>query len=136
MRHKESQQLARWYTKGALSGIKLDIYLSLVGECFLQVFNEGMTLTGLDDDVIYVSFRIPSHLSHQGLTHEPLEGRSCVLQAEGHTDVAIHPARCDEGCFFFVLLCHLDLMIAGEGIQEAKEVTAGGGVNDLIYPRE
>jgi hypothetical protein len=27
-------------------------------------------------------------------------------------------------------------MIAGEGIQEAKEVTAGGGLNDLIYPRE
>jgi hypothetical protein len=27
-------------------------------------------------------------------------------------------------------------MIAGEGIQEAKEVTAGGGVDDLIYPRE
>jgi hypothetical protein len=27
-------------------------------------------------------------------------------------------------------------MIAGEGIQEAKEVTAGGGVDNLIYPRE
>jgi hypothetical protein len=27
-------------------------------------------------------------------------------------------------------------MIAGESIQEAKEVTAGGGVDDLIYPRE
>jgi hypothetical protein len=27
-------------------------------------------------------------------------------------------------------------MIAGEGIQEAKEVTASSGVDDLIYPRE
>jgi hypothetical protein len=27
-------------------------------------------------------------------------------------------------------------MIAGEGIQEAKEVTACGGVNDLIYTWE
>jgi hypothetical protein len=27
-------------------------------------------------------------------------------------------------------------MIAREGIQEAKEVTAGGGVEDLIYPWE
>jgi hypothetical protein len=27
-------------------------------------------------------------------------------------------------------------MIAREGIQEAKEVTAGSGVDDLIYPRE
>jgi hypothetical protein len=27
-------------------------------------------------------------------------------------------------------------MISREGIQEAKEVTAGGGVDDLIYPRE
>jgi hypothetical protein len=27
-------------------------------------------------------------------------------------------------------------MIAGEGIQEAKEVTAGGGVDDLNYPWE
>jgi hypothetical protein len=28
------------------------------------------------------------------------------------------------------------LIITGEGIQEAKKVTAGGGVNDLIYPWE
>jgi hypothetical protein len=28
------------------------------------------------------------------------------------------------------------LTIAGEGIQEAKEVAAGGGVSDLIYPWE
>jgi hypothetical protein len=27
-------------------------------------------------------------------------------------------------------------MIAGEGIQEAKEIIADGGVDDLIYPRE
>jgi hypothetical protein len=27
-------------------------------------------------------------------------------------------------------------MIAGEGIQEAKEVTVGGGVDDLMYPWE
>jgi hypothetical protein len=27
-------------------------------------------------------------------------------------------------------------MIAGEGSQEAKEHTAGGGVDDLIYPWE
>jgi hypothetical protein len=27
-------------------------------------------------------------------------------------------------------------MLAGEGIQEAKEVTVGGGVDDLIYPWE
>jgi hypothetical protein len=27
-------------------------------------------------------------------------------------------------------------MIAGEGIQESKEVAAGGGVDDLIYPWE
>jgi hypothetical protein len=27
-------------------------------------------------------------------------------------------------------------MIAREGIQEAKEVTAGGGIDDLIYPWE
>jgi hypothetical protein len=27
-------------------------------------------------------------------------------------------------------------MIAGESIQEAKKVAAGGGVDDLIYPRE
>jgi hypothetical protein len=27
-------------------------------------------------------------------------------------------------------------MVTQEGIQEAKEVTAGGGVDDLIYPWE
>jgi hypothetical protein len=56
-----------------------------------------MTLAGLDDDVIDISFHISAHLSPQGLTHEPLESCSCVLQAEGHADVAVHLTRCDEG---------------------------------------
>jgi hypothetical protein len=28
VRNKETQQLSRWYTKGTLGGIELDIYLS------------------------------------------------------------------------------------------------------------
>jgi hypothetical protein len=65
-----------------------------------------------------------------------LEGGSCILQAEGHADIAVHTTRRDEGGFLLILLCHLDLMIAGESIQEAKEVAASGGVDELIYPWE
>jgi hypothetical protein len=38
-----------------------------------------MTLTSFDDDVVDVSFRIPSHLSPQGLAHESLECCPSVL---------------------------------------------------------
>jgi hypothetical protein len=65
-----------------------------------------------------------------------LECGPYILQAEGYADVEVHTTGCDESSLLFVLPCHLDLMIAGEGIQEAKEVAAGGGVNDLIYPWE
>jgi hypothetical protein len=136
MRHEEPQQFSRRYAKGALGRVELDVYLSQVDKCFLQILDEGVTLASLDYDVINVGFCIPSHLRPQGLMHEPLEGGSCILQAEGHTDVAVHPTGHDEGGFLLVLLSHLDLMIAGESIQEAKEVAAGGEVDDLIYPRE
>jgi hypothetical protein len=79
MRHEEPQQLAQRYAEGALGGVELDVYLSKVGEGFLQIFNEGMTLASFDDDVLDVGFCIPSHLSPQGLAHEPLESFSYVL---------------------------------------------------------
>jgi hypothetical protein len=89
MRHEEPQQLSRWYAKGALGRVELDIYLSQVGEGFLQILDEGATLASLDDDVVDVGFRISSHLSPQGRTHDPLECGPYVLQAEGHTDIAV-----------------------------------------------
>jgi hypothetical protein len=71
-----------------------------------------------------------------GVSLEIIYKPSIKPSPEGHADVAVHTTRHDEGGLLFVLLCHLDLIIAGESIQEAKEVTAGGGVDDLIYPWE
>jgi hypothetical protein len=50
---------------------------------FFHVFDEGMSLTGLENDVINVSFCIPSHLSPQGLTHEPLEVAPVFFKLKG-----------------------------------------------------
>jgi hypothetical protein len=54
MRHEEPQQVSRRYAEGALGGVELDVYLSQVGEGFLQIFDEGVTLASLDDDVVNV----------------------------------------------------------------------------------
>jgi hypothetical protein len=68
MRHEEPQQLSRRYSEGALGRVELDVYLSQVGEGFLQIFDEGVILVSLDDNVVDVGFRISSHLSPQGMS--------------------------------------------------------------------
>ena len=68
--------------------------------------------------------------------HQPLKGRACVVQPEWHAGIAVYPTRCQEGRFLHVFYRHLDLVIAREGIQEAQQVTLGGGVGDLVDARE
>ena len=75
-------------------------------------------------------------MSPQGDPHEALESGAGVLQAEGHAGIAKHTTRGEKCCLFLVLLRHLDLVVARERIQKTEQCAAGGGVHDLVDPRE
>ena len=59
-------------------------------------------------------------ISAQGDPHEALESGTGIFQAERHADVAKHTTRGEKCCLLLVLLRHLDLVIAWEGIQKTE----------------
>ena len=89
-------------------------------------------MSGLDHNVIDISLDNVGPQVWQGDAHGPLEGRTSVLEPEGHADVAVRSHRSGERCFLLVLLCHANLVVLGVLVQKAKKVTPRRGVDDLV----
>ena len=66
----------------------------------------------------------------------PLVGRPSVLESEGHGCVAVRTERCDERRLDLVFFLEGDLVIAGVTVEEGEQFAAGGGVYNLVYPRQ
>ena len=66
----------------------------------------------------------------------PLVGCPDVFESKRHGGIAIHTERCDERCFDLVVLFERYLVIAGVTVEEGEEFAAGGGVYNLVYPRQ
>jgi hypothetical protein len=66
------------------------------------------------------------------MVHAALVRCTRVPEAERHRDVAKHPEWRDERSRELVGLLHLDLMVPGVGIKEAKQLTPSGRINNLI----
>ena len=66
----------------------------------------------------------------------PLIGRPGVLESKGHGGVAVCTERRDERCLDLVVFLEGYLVIAGVTIEEGEQFTAGGGVYNLVYPRQ
>ena len=66
----------------------------------------------------------------------PLVGRPSIFESERHGGIAIHTERRDERCFDLVVLFEGHLVIAGVTVKEGEEFAAGGGVYNLVYPRQ
>jgi hypothetical protein len=65
-----------------------------------------------------------------------LIGGSCVLQAEGHHHVAVHPVWGDESSLVLVFDLQPYLIVSRVGVNERKTLATSGGVDDLIDSRE
>jgi hypothetical protein len=74
----------------------------------------------LDDHILDVDMDVVANLAHEAFLHAPLIGGSGVSEAEGLGGVAEATEQHDEGHLFFIFLCHLDLVVANVGIQEAE----------------
>jgi len=65
-----------------------------------------------------------------------LLGHPSVLEFEGHSGVAVSTERRDERRLDLVFFLEGDLMIAGVTVEKGEQFAAGGGVYDLVYPRQ
>ena len=66
----------------------------------------------------------------------PLISRTGILESKGHGGVAIRTKGCDERRLDLVFFLEGDLVIAGVTVKEGEKFVAGGGVYNLIYPRQ
>ena len=44
--------------------------------------------------------------------------------------------RCYKGCIFLVGWGHGDLVVSREGVQKGEHSLSGGGVYNMVYPRQ
>ena len=63
-------------------------------------------------------------------------GRLGVLESEGHGGIAVCTKRHDERCLDLVVFLEGYLVIARVTIEEEEQFATGGGVYNLIYPRQ
>ena len=101
----------------------------------MQISDEILSLSGLHNDVVDVGIDVAPHLGPQAGPHGSLESCTGVLQSEGHAGETKASFRCEESCFFLILLGHLNLVVPRESVQKAEEVTPCGGVHYLVDPR-
>ena len=107
-----------------------------VGECFFEVGDETIGSFGFDDHIIDASFDVAAYMLIKAHLDGPLVGRPGVFESEGHGGIALCTKRRDERCFDLAVLFEGYLVIAGVIVKEGEEFVVGGGVYNLIYPRQ
>jgi hypothetical protein len=102
----------------------------------LKIGDERVGVSGLDDHVIHVGFDVLVELSLETGLDSSLVGSAGVLQPERHGRVAVGNKRGDEHGLLLVFFLDSDLVVPGVAVEEAEQVAARRGVDDLIYPRQ
>ena len=90
----------------------------------------------LDDHIIDVGFDVTVNLLVEAHMDSPLIGRPSVLESKGHSGVAVCTERRDERRLDLVFFLEGDLVITGVTVKEGEQFVAGGGVYNLVYPRQ
>ena len=85
-----------------------------------------------DHHVIDVGLHFFVELFGKNFIDHPLVGSSSILQPEGHYLVAVSPSVNHEGYFFFIFLCHSDLIVTQEGIYKRHQLKPQGGIHKLV----
>jgi hypothetical protein len=105
-------------------------------ESLFEVVDEGTGVSGLDDHVIHIGFDVLVELPLEEGLDSSLIGGAGVLQPEGHGRVVVCAKRGDERGLLLVFFLDRDLVVPGVAVEEAEQVAARRGVDDLINPRQ
>ena len=87
---------------------------------------------GFGNHVVYIDFDFFVHHIMERGYHGSLIGSIRILQAEWHDIICIGSPICGKYCFSFVLLDHLDLVVARETIHEGEEPIGSGIIDQGI----
>jgi hypothetical protein len=105
-------------------------------ESLFKISDERVGVSGLDDHVIHIGFDVLVELSLETGLDSSLVSSTGVLQPEGHGHVAVRAKRGDERGLLLVFFLDYDLVVPGVVVEEAEQVAARRGVDDLVYPRQ
>jgi hypothetical protein len=101
-----------------------------------KIGDERVGVSGLDDHVIHIGFNVLVELPLETGLDSSLVGIAGVLQPEGHGRVAVRTKRGDERGLLLVFFLDSDLVVPGVAVEEAEQVAARRGVDDLVYPQQ
>jgi hypothetical protein len=132
----EAELFARRYAEDALVRVELPAVLAQGCQNLFKVVDEGIGVFGLDDHVIHVGFDVLVELPLEAGLDSSLIGGASVLQPEGHGRVAVRAKRGDERGLLLVFFLDSDLVVPGVAVEEAEQVVALRGVDDLINLRQ
>jgi hypothetical protein len=105
-------------------------------ESLFKIGDERVRVSGLDDHVIHIGFDILVELCLETLLDGSLVSSAGVLQPERHGRVAVRAKRGDKHGLLLVFFLDSDLVLPGVAVEEAEQVAARRGVDDLAYPRQ
>jgi hypothetical protein len=106
-----------------------------VGEGLGKVDDEVVFISGLYNHIVNVGLDVLANLRLYALLDGLLVNRSSVLEAESQGHVAVDAVRRYERRVFLVRDLQGYLVIARVAVEEARQGTPSGGVNDLINVR-
>jgi hypothetical protein len=105
-------------------------------ESLFKIGDERVGVSGLDDHVIHVGFDVLIELSLETGLDSSLVGSAGVLQPERHGRVAVGAKRGDECGLLLVFFLDSNLVVPRVAVEEAEQIAACRGVDDLIYLRQ
>jgi hypothetical protein len=117
----------------ALVRVELPAVLSQGCESLFKIGDERVGVSGLDDHIIHIGFDVLVELSLETGLDSSLVGGAGVLQPKRHGRVTVGAKRGDERGLLLVFFLDSNLVVPGVAVEEADQVTARRGVDDLIY---
>jgi hypothetical protein len=101
-------------------------------QSLFKIVDERAGVFGLDNHVIHVGFDVLVELPLEAGPDSSLLCGANVLQPEGHGRVAVRSKRGDERGLLLVFFLDCDLVVPGVAVEEAEQVGARRGVDDLV----
>jgi hypothetical protein len=112
------------------------VVLSQGCESLFKIGDEHVSVFGLHDHMIHVSLDVLVEPSLETLLDSSLIGSAGVFQLERLGHVAVGAERGDERGLLLVFLVDSNLVVPGVAVEEAEQVAARRGVDDMIYLRQ
>jgi hypothetical protein len=112
------------------------LVLSQGCESLFKIGDEHVGVSGLDDHVIHIGFNVLVELLLEVGLDSSLVCSADILQPERHCCVAVGAEQGDECGLLLVFFLDSNLVVPGVAVEEAEQVVARRGVDDLINPRQ